>query len=381
MANGFCNRISDGRTSDKRSSDVQPAALTGNTGVDRSVFAMKTLPLSQHQYGACFGRRLRALVCGGFGLVGVVAWQPLSAQVLLLNDSFPNGGRGAGDQNPPSSAYWYAGGGFSAASGSLSQTGGLAQNFVANFTSGTGSSQSLNVGDAITLSFTFGVTGAFDTSSGAFSRGFRVGLLNSNGAAYIDAGLHDSYYNGFTGYFAALNLNTSSLSDNAPIALIKRSGTDGTAPIAPATSGNSFLILNNALGNLGTNGIGTGTSSNPYNTLGTGGSISTLNLIQGTTYTGALTLFRDTTSSMILNLSVNGGTLSGYSATVPDPSSIFSAFNTIAIGPATGALTTFTLQNASVIYTAVPEPSTYAVIAGAFALVGAAIFRRCVALG
>src|ERR1035437_3872226 len=235
--------------------------------------------LAAAYHGACFGRRLRALVCGGFGLVGVAAWLPLSAQTTLLNDSFPNGGRGGpGDQSLPSSAYWYTSGGgsgYSAAPGSLSETGGLSQNFVANFTSGTGSSQSLNVGDTLTLNFTFGVTVAADTSSGAFSRGFRVGLLNSNGAAFRDAGLHDSYYDGFTGYFAALNLNTSSLSDNAPIALIKRSATDGSAPIAPATSGHSYLILNNVLGNLGTNGTDAGLPGIPITAWGSlGGAVT-----------------------------------------------------------------------------------------------------------
>ena len=345
---------------------------------------MKTLPRGEDRVCFCFGRRLRALVCGGFVLVGVAAWQPLSAQTLLLNDSFPHGGRGAGDQSLSTSAYWYVipGGGYTAVSGSLSETGGLAQNFVANFTSGTGSSQSLNVGDAITLSFTFSVTGAVDSFSSGFNRGFRVGLLNSNGAAYQDAGLYSSYYNGFTGYFAALNLSTTdAVNDGKPIALIKRSATDGSVQFANPDKldlvGKSFLILNNAF----PGSIVPGTSTNPYSPLGTGGSINTANqFIDATTYTGALTLFRDTTDSMILNLSVNGPGLSGYTATISDPSSIFSAFNTIAIGPTSGEVTTFTLQNASVIYTAVPEPSTYGVIAGAFALVGAAIARRRVSL-
>lgn len=307
-----------------------------------------------------------------------MAWLPASAQTTLLNDTFADNERVT--QSLPTSARWYVG---NAGAVSVSSGSGLTspppENIVANFTSGTGSSQSLNVGDAITFNFTFSVTGAVDSfSSGFFNRGFRVGLLNSNSAAYHDTGIFDASYNGFTGYFAALNLSTTdAVNDGMPIALIKRSATNGSAPITPATAGTSFLILNNAFGNLGTNGTGTGTSSNPYNPLGSGGSISTVNqFIDGTTYTGALTFFRDTTSSMTLTLGVTGGDLAGYSVTVSDTSSIFSAFNTIAIGPTTGEVTDFTLRSASVVYTAVPEPSTYAVIAGAFALVGAAIFRR-----
>ena len=182
---------------------------------------MKTLPPGFRRCDSCFGWRLRALVCGGFVLLGLVAWQPLSAQTLLLNDNFSDSERVT--QGLPSSAYWYVStsGQTSVSSGGLSTTTNAGQNFFANFTSGTGSAQTLNVGDSLTLAFTFSVTGAIDSSAGGFINGFRVGLLNSNGAAFTDsAGIFNSGFNAFTGYFAALNLKTSSVLDNPPIGLL-----------------------------------------------------------------------------------------------------------------------------------------------------------------
>lgn len=318
---------------------------------------MKTLP-SVRQFGP--------LVL----VFGVLFGLRLSAQTALLNDNFADANRS--NQSLPGSAQWYGNGIISVSAGGIAVS--PPQNLVANFTGGTGASQSLGVGDAITLSFTFSVTGAIDSDHTGFVRGFRVGLLNSNGSVFKDTIIYDASYNGFTGYLGALNLATTSLANSAPIALIKRSATDGSVPFAPspATAGTSFLVLNNAFTELG----GNGTSSNPYSTLGIGGSIAIANQItDGTTYVGTLTLLRDATGSMTLTLGVTGGTLSGYFATVSDTSSPFTAFNSIAIGPTSGDVTTFTLQSASVIYTAVPETSTGVMLFGLAAL-GFAGLRR-----
>jgi hypothetical protein len=80
-----------------------------------------------------------------------------------------------------------------------------------------------------------------------------------------------------------------------------------------------------------------------------------------------------------MGYSMTGGSLTSYATSYSDASALTTAFDSFAINWATGTMNsgTFTLDSFSATVTAapIPEPSTYAALAGVAAL-GLVILRR-----
>lgn len=278
-----------------------------------------------------------------FSLAGLAAgtvflFAPAATAVTLLNDNFSSGVRNV--QNLPSQSAWFA-----QSSGSnltvVSQHLNWAANggFIVSYFTASGSPQNLNIGDTLTLSYTL----SFATVPTG-GNNFRLALLNSSNGARATAdnqsasGTGGNAYTNYSGYLFTTNLASSSGSVSS---IQERSNF--------VNSGSNLLMS-----------VG-GTSA--YVGLGTTGGNNALS--DGVSYTGTLSLNLVSASQMDITHTING-----FTFTRSDTVSPFTSFDTVAFNIGTS---TVTIDDISVVYTPVPEPSTLALtvlggLAGIFCL-------------
>lgn len=289
--------------------------------------------------------------------LGLLSALSLPAQTTLLNDTFADGERTI--LNLPGSTSWVANnpGNVSTGTGGItvSNVNSSGQSVGAQFMDG--SVHTIGVGESLTLSFSIAFNGAVDsgTASPGFAYGLRIGLFNVNGTEASDGiGINNALWNPLTGYFAAINVGHVS-SGTDPIVLAER---------ASVGSGSSFVHLNHVVG---------GSAQPYYSTLDSGGTNNTFDQTASTFYTASLTLSRTATNTMNVAFSLTGSGISGFSYSADDTTTPYTSFDILAIGAVTGTMNSFIIDNVSV--SSVPEPSTYAMLAGLGAL-GLAFWQR-----
>ena len=200
------------------------------------------------------------------------------------------------------------------------------------------------------------VTASFDlsfTQVGTNNGGFRVGLFNSQGNLALDRS--NTGFSGYKGYVFTWNPNPGSDASNG-LRLLAR------------TSGNLDSLISTT----------STTSNTSYSEAGSGGGPSGQIFQTNTTYRVSYTINRGAGDELAFALSVTGGTMSfanSFNVSIPvtstfDSFALYSVNNTEA-NPTLGS--NFEIDN--VLITAVPEPSTYAAVAGA-AVLGLAFWRR-----
>lgn len=273
-------------------------------------------------------------------------------QITIVDDAMTGTNNAAGRQAAPSSTrvQWFMGGNYSSTygSGSLNVTNASAQ--VLGYFTAAGSPVQLAVGETLTATFTFKMTGL---PGGTTADGqLRFGLLNSdtgtNSPNRISADVFsaNNQFLGYTGYAAMMRVNPNATGN---LALFERTN-----------------MTNNTL-------IG---SSAPYTSLA---STAFQALANNTFYTGTFSATRTGASALTMGYSMTGGSLTSYATSYSDASALTTAFDSFAINWATGTMNsgTFTLDSFSATVTAapIPEPSTYAALAGVAAL-GLVIMRR-----
>lgn len=249
---------------------------------------------------------------------------PLHA-VVLLNDTFSDGDRT--NQSLPGSARWVLVGGggdtksSEVSSGALVTTSSATVTVTAAFAGSGG--HSLSIGETLTLTFDF--VANFNGVSSADA--FRFGIFDSNGSQI------SSDANGGNGSNASFNqwdgfsfwTPYGNPSDSPQAALRGRTGTDN---ILWASGANSTLT----------------SSAYPSDTI-----------VNGTTYTGLLSITRTTTG---LDITGGMGGLTLTHSVLASHASFTDTFDSISFfagGSPIGATGSFTLDNVTVQIT--PEPS------------------------
>ena len=231
----------------------------------------------------------------------------------IVNETFADGSRvdtsNSNAGNPPTSLNWFCSTSqsVSVSSGTMSLSASATRQAIAYFPT-----QTLSVGDALTLSFNFKVT-----SPSNVSRGLRAGLLYSGTTSRIttDSGASPANFTG-TGYGSFLNPVLTSGSNPASVA--KRSATAGTIMATP--------VGPNWLGNLAAGG-------------------ATQSLVSGTTYAATLTLRKIGTDQVVVQTTCNGGTLTPVTVTGTDSSGSYNTFDTLALAVGNSAVSTIAYSN------------------------------------
>jgi len=260
----------------------------------------------------------------------------LSGQVLL-NEMFS--GADLNTQNLPTSAAWFnsSTSGASLSSGALSITSGRS---LAAFFTAAGSPQALTAaGDSLVLSFDVAYSAATDPTSPA---ALKVAVFNSAEVRPTAQGVNNIYapYSGYAVSYAYQTVVTT------------RERPAGTTNVSLLTSIASFAT------------VGSGT---------------TLNLVDEpfpTYYLGTFSLTRNGEGGLDLSYTLteklNPANTFTYAVTAASPVTL--AFDTIAFANTTG--TDMVIDNVKVEYFAIPEPSTFAALAGALVLFASVLYRR-----
>ncbi|MCU0792387.1 MAG: MYXO-CTERM sorting domain-containing protein [Opitutaceae bacterium] len=251
----------------------------------------------------------------------------LATAGVVFSDTFSDSDR----------AGWFNSSGVSntatVADGALTVTSG--RHVLAYFADTTLSS----VGDTLTLAFDVSVLNPLNAGSG-----FRVGFFDKNGSTAVSADGVNTGFGNYLGYTAALNL----VPPGSPVIFRQRDN-----------PGNTALI----------------TTNTNYTQLGSAGG-PVASFVSGTTYRFIYTLEKTGADALSIGVSVTGGAFGEtYQHSVPDESGIVSLLNSFAISSTTTTATSFTLDNVSVTFTPVPEPSSFAAWSGV-AVLGLVASRR-----
>lgn len=275
-----------------------------------------------------------------------------SAQtVTVFNETFPENSRTT--LSAPDSAAWFSSGDGSnvnyTTGASITQiTGSNGRHLLGYFTE-DGSPLSLSLGETMTVTFAiqFDRTVALSDAS----NNFRVGVFDSTAGNRISADNQGgtsagTLFDNYTGYIATLNLGGG--------------GSNGLRLFERTSTTNQALI---------------GSITGVYTQLGS----STGNdqaLQASTVYTGVMTFSRTGAQELTTSFSMTGGTLNAYMTSQTDTTPTF-AFDTFAIYATKDSTDSMTLSQLKIETTmaAVPEPATYAALAGVF-VAGFAVWRR-----
>jgi hypothetical protein len=275
---------------------------------------------------------------------------PLSAQTTatLFNDTFDDGERAT--QNPPGSVKWSSSIGTALAltDNQLVQTPSGASSYpiTLGYFTAQGSAVTLGVGESLALSFSVSFI-APSTGTG----GFRFGLYDSSAAASRKTSdsfsRADSTFADYTGYFT-----TATLSGGPGARFYERGGAD--------LIGGS-LSNHSAVGNFGGGGTG---------------------FVEGNVYAVSLSYQRTAAATLVLGVSYTGifgedSVASTVTHTVSDTDASAFSFDSISFYlHGTGAAGAVTLDNITLEYSSVPEPSSVALLAGGAVLALGLVRRR-----
>lgn len=289
-------------------------------------------------------------------LITLLALPVLAAAqtTTVFNEAFATGQRASFTAG--TSAQWFSSSStsnISEAPGSITQaTGTAGRHLMAHFTA---PASGVTIAQNQQIIFTFTVT--FNTAGTLYGDGdkWRIGLYDSSAGTRITAdnllGTNDTTgpYNGYKGYAA---FTTPGAGVDTTFKIRERTGVTGTALIATNT---------------------------PYTTLGdtipTPGAMTA-----GSAYVGTFSIGRDANDFLHLTMAYSGAGISDYTMTVIDESAATFSFDTFAFVAGSNTATSFSISQALVQtapFTApIPEPSTYAAIAGALSLMGVMVWHR-----
>jgi hypothetical protein len=194
----------------------------------------------------------------------------------------------------------------------------------------------------------------FDSQANLTGNGFTRPTINSNGlispgSSGDTAATASKPYLNWSGYY--LNFNPLTAGGNSGLQFAQR---------ANSTANTSFMTNSGSQSVLGSNSLGTGLAAN-------------------TVYHLDFSITYDATSQLVFNASITDGltTLNQATYTLASiPVVGGTSFDTIAFNPNVSSTAGWKIDNLNVSATAVPEPSTYALIAGMVMLAGVAFRRR-----
>lgn len=287
----------------------------------------------------------RAVLLLGACLAGILPLRVSAATTTLLDENFPAGERLT--QNLPTTSAWYSSGAASSVTygaGALTVATGPTARFAITYFTDGGSPATLGIGDSLTATFSFSLTGVSSYTAGYL----RIGLFNSGNSRIAADALTDTAaaYSNYAGYSLFLNPNSSTV----------------VGAVRERISGSSSLINNS-------------TAYNPAltNTSG-GGALGTLN--DSTLYTGVYTISRITADAVAISLLLSDGATQIYTISAQDISASTSIFDTFAFSASGNTVTNFTLNSVDIGLTTVPEPHVTMLLLIGGVLVMKAISRR-----
>ncbi len=316
----------------------------------------------------------RTLLIPGLSLSLLALAGPLTSEgaITILNDDFSSGVRNV--QDLPDQSAWFAAGPGERLFASADDGGTLTLNQVNTGGANTGAmtyftdSGAIEIppGGSLSVNFDFTVNGVFDSDNNRLW----IGLHNSHGSRLVqDAEVTEAgtspgnrqmdldKFQPYTGFEAAMNIDrTPEKEDPNNSRIYRRAAGDGTRIMATH----------------GSVGIG---SSNPEG-------MEDLYLNDDTVYHMEFLLNRFQDDSGIrATLTVSGGDLpEPQTMTGVDPQLVETAFDTFTIWQSRFVTSEATFTDEFIFHnfevTYVPEPSTYALLFGAAALIGAGLYRR-----
>jgi hypothetical protein len=238
-----------------------------------------------------------------------------------------------------------------ASAGHLVGTVGAGSSSWTTYFASEGSETTLaNAGDTLTVQWTFTLTGTNTTNN---SQGFRLAFLDTPSGSRLSADGNPGSAT-YAGYGMFMNAGQT-LGHANPFNLMERAA-PGTAS-AMLSAGASW------------------TSINDQETSGVTG------YADATAYTFTMTLLRTATNGLMINASMSGGSLGGDGllvAAFEDTTPNSFAYDTFSLRPSSAALSasSFDTTAFSVVFTPIPEPSTFAALAGLAGLALAASRRH-----
>lgn len=282
-------------------------------------------------------------------LLAALAGASLTASLhaaVLVDETFAAGERS--NLNLPNGAQWFSSSGgtsitYTPNTSIKLTTGASGRHLLAYFTADGSAAALTNTGDSLSVSFTFSLDGAAGASA-TNTTAMRIGLFDSTAGNRIAAdGLNatDTFDN-YTGYIAAM---------------------------APGTSVASGLSLRERTTLTGANLISSTTAYTAFS-----GSAASQAFTYGSTYTGVFSVTK-TATGVDLGIAFTGLGLSSYSLVKSDSTPV-TAFDTFVFHNVSNVADSITITDLVVTHTsAIPEPSSFAALAG-LGVLGLAASRR-----
>lgn len=255
---------------------------------------------------------------------------PLSADVIINDSSWTQGvSTRTGDS---SGLNYYGSSGFASYSlnGDDFRIDAAGRGVSVNFATQTLS----NIGDSLSLSYTFTITGSSNSTSTV-----RTGIFNQNtGTAISGYNYTNNFGTNYLGYQVVSN----------------PTGTSGSATgFYEKIQSANVLTSSSSVAN--------------YTAIAAAGSSARPTLVEATTYTTTFTLTR-VASGLQLDYSLTGGTgFDVYSLSFTDETPSTYSYTTIEFRGGSGTYTTQTISNFNLTFTPVPEPSASLLLLGGLA--------------